>query len=205
MEKDSPPSLLPVLRSRQQAQILTALLGDPSTEASLTDLGTRLGIPVPSVHREIERAEAAGLVTSRRVGNTRLVRADTTSPYFAGLADVLVKAFGPPRAIAEALSAVDGIQGAYIFGSWAARDAGVAGERPIGDIDLLVLGTPDRDELYRAIADVESLLGRPVQVTVRDEDWLKAGSDNFHATVTGRPLVRLDLTGPRTRSADPPG
>ncbi|MCU1485591.1 MAG: MarR family transcriptional regulator, partial [Actinomycetia bacterium] len=59
------PSLLPIFRSRQQAELLADVLGDPSREESISDLATRLGIPLPSVHREIERAEKAGLVTSR--------------------------------------------------------------------------------------------------------------------------------------------
>ncbi|MEE9416534.1 MAG: patatin-like phospholipase family protein [Acidimicrobiales bacterium] len=92
-------------------------------------------------------AEQAGIVKSRRVGNTRLISADTRSPYFDGLSDILVKAFGPPVVIADALMTVSGIEEAYIYGSWAARYSGVAGERPVHDIELLVLGTADRDSL----------------------------------------------------------
>lgn len=68
-------------------------------EAAITDLASLVGMPVSSVYREIERAESAGLVTSHKVGNTRLVKANTDSPYYVGLADVLVKAFGPPRSV----------------------------------------------------------------------------------------------------------
>src|SRR5215831_18002933 len=115
------PSLLPILRSQQQGETLALLLGDPDLELSLTEIAERTGRPYPSVHREIERAEQAGLVTTRKVGNTRLVQADTASPYYAGLADVLTKAFGVPAVITEVLQRVRGITGAYIYGSWAAR------------------------------------------------------------------------------------
>ena len=121
MEKGSTPSLLPILRSRQQAELLALILGNADREASLTGLASQLSVPVSSIHREVERAETAGLVQSRKIGNTRLVRADTNSPYFAGLADVLVKAFGPPQVIADAISGIDGVASAYIYGSWAAR------------------------------------------------------------------------------------
>lgn len=94
------PSLLPILRSQQQGEILALLLGDPDLELSLTQLAQRTGVPHPSAYREIQRGEQAGLVTSRKVGNTRLVRADTTSPYYPGLADVLTKAFGVPAVLA---------------------------------------------------------------------------------------------------------
>jgi len=187
------PSLLPILRSQQQGEILALLLGDADLELSLTEIAERTGAPYPSVHREIDRAEQAGLVTTRKVGNTRLVQADTSSPYYAGLADVLTKAFGVPAVIAEALRQVNGINDAYIYGSWAARHAGQPGLRPVGDIDVLVLGTPDRDRLFDALSAPEKRLGRPIQATIRDADWLDSGSGSFHDTVTSRPLLRLAL------------
>src|SRR5262249_49422783 len=163
VDRQPSPPLLPILRSQQQGEILALLLGDPGLELSLTDIAARTGAPHPSVYREIQRAEQAGLVTTRKVGNIRLVRADTTSPYYAGLADVLTKAFGVPAVLAEALQQVRGISEAYVYGSWAARRAGLPGQRPVGDIDVLVLGEPDRDQLYDALSAVEKRLGRPVQ------------------------------------------
>jgi predicted nucleotidyltransferase len=86
---------------------------------------------------------------------------------------------------------VAGIKDAYIYGSWAARHAGEPGERPVGDIDLLVLGNPDRDDVYAAASAAELRLGRDVQVTIRAADWLRDGSGTFHDTVTSRPMLRL--------------
>jgi DNA-binding transcriptional ArsR family regulator len=193
VDRKPSPALLPILRSQQQGEILALLLGDPDLELSLTEIAERTGTPYPSVHREIERAEQAGLVTTRKVGNTRLVRADTASPYYAGLSDVLTRAFGVPAVIAQVLQRVTGISGAYIYGSWAARHAGQPGQRPVGDIDVLVLGTPDRDQLFAALSAAESRLGRPVQATIRDADWLDGGSGSFHDTVTSRPVLKLPL------------
>ena len=205
MEKGRAPSLLPILRSRQQGVLLAHLLGDPELEISLTDLAVLLDVPTSSVHREVNRAESAGLVTSRKVGNTRLVRANTSSPYFAGLADVLVKAFGPPGVLAAELAGIDGIDEAYIYGSWAAaiHDAGSAPGRSVGDIDILVLGSPDRDRLYAALAAAEERLARPVQVAVRSAGWLQTGQGSFHATVTQRPMVEIDLKTNRSATSSP--
>jgi len=187
------PSLLPILRSQQQGEILALLLGDPDRELSLTEISQLTGAPHPSTYREVQRAEQAGLVTTRKVGNTRLVRANASSPYYAGLADVLTRAFGVPAVLADLLRPVKGIDEAYIYGSWAARHAGEPGRRPVGDIDVLVLGTPDRDQLYQALGLAEGKLGRQVQATVRDADWLNSGSGSFHESVTSRPLLKLAL------------
>jgi DNA-binding transcriptional ArsR family regulator len=191
VDRSPAPLLLPVLRSQQQGEILALLLGDPELELSLTEISQRTGAPHPSVHREVQRAEQAGLVTSRKVGNTRLVRANPDSPYYAGLADVLTRAFGVPAVLAEALRHVGGIDQAYIYGSWAARHAGQAGQRPVADIDVLILGSPDRDQLYEALSAVETRLGRPVQATIRETDWLNSGSGAFYETVIGRPMLKL--------------
>jgi len=193
VDRQPAPSLLPILRSQQQGEILALLLGDPGLELSLTEIAVRTGVPHPSVYREIQRAEQAGLVTTRKVGNTRLVRANTDSPYYAGLADVLTRAFGVPAVLVETLRDVQGISAAYLYGSWAARHEGQAGLRPVGDIDVLVLGEPDRDQLYAALSAAEQRLGRPVQATIRDRAWLEAGSGAFHDTITSRPLLTLPL------------
>lgn len=193
VDRQPAPLLLPILRSQQQGQILALLLGDPDLELSLTEIGLRTGAPQPSVYREVERAEQAGLVTSRKAGNVRLVRANVASPYYAGLAEVLTRAFGVPAILAEVLSNVAGIAEAYIYGSWAARHEGQAGLRPVGDIDLLILGDPDRDQLYEALSAAEKRLGRSVDATIRVPDWLKSGSGAFHDTVTNRPMLRIDL------------
>ena len=187
------PSLLPVLRSQQQGEILALLLGDPDLELSLTEIAQRTRTPHPSVYREIQRAEQAGLVTTRKVGNTRLARANTESPYYAGLAEVLTRAFGVPAVIAEVLGRLQGITEAYIYGSWAARHQGQPGPRPVGDIDVLILGDPNRDQLYAALSDAEARLGRPVQPTIREPGWLESGTGAFHDTLTGRPMVKVAL------------
>jgi DNA-binding transcriptional ArsR family regulator len=194
VERRPTPSLLPILRSQQQGEILALLLGDPELELSLTDIAGRTGTPHASVYREIQRAEQAGLVKSRRLGNLRLARANTDSPYYQGLSDVLSRAFGVPAVLAEALSPVAGIDDAYIYGSWAARHAGEPGQRPVRDIDVLILGEPDRDQLFSALDAAEKRLGRSVEAAIRDADWMGSGTGPFHQTLTRRPMLRIPLT-----------
>lgn len=82
---------------------------------------------------------------------------------------------------------------AYLYGSWAARFQGVEGRRPVEDIDLLVLGEPDCDGLYAHIDRAAERLGRQVQVTIREADWLAAGEGSFHDTVVSRPMVPIEF------------
>ncbi len=204
MEIELIPNLLPILRSRQQGEVLVCLMYDSDREISLSELAHRTRAPLSSVHREIERAEIAGIISSRRVGSTRLVRANTDSPYHDSLSDLLVKAFGPPLVLADALEYVGGINAAYVYGSWAARLHGTRGNRPVQDIDVLVLGEPDRNDLYASLSGVDERLGRPVNVVIRDADWIREGSGGFHATVTERPLVAVDIRNSSDTDQDLP-
>src|SRR5262252_6094986 len=126
MQRSGPPPLLPLLRSRLQAEVLTLVLLNPEREWTLTELAWRAGSAVASVQREVVRAEQAGVMTSRRVGKTRLVKA-ARSPLTAPLTDLLLRSFGPRQVLAEEFSGVPGIERAYLFGSWAARYAGQEG------------------------------------------------------------------------------
>jgi predicted nucleotidyltransferase len=110
-------------------------------------------------------------------------------------ADVLTKAFGVPAVLAESLRRVMGIDEAFIYGSRAARHQGQTGVRPVADIDVLILGNPDRDQLYEAISVAERRLGRPVQATIREAGWLESGSGSFHDNVTSRPMLMLAIHG----------
>jgi predicted nucleotidyltransferase len=189
MQRASPPPLLPLLRSRLQAEVLAFVLLNPEQEWSLTNLASRVGASVSSVQREITRAEQAGVVSSRRLGNVRLVKA-ADSPLTAPLTELLLRSFGPRQVLAEQLAGVEGIEGAYLFGSWAARYAGEVG-RPPADLDVLVIGTPDRDELDDAAQRAGARLAREVNITIRSPAWWKEGTDGFHVDVTRRPLVAV--------------
>lgn len=136
-------------------------------------------------------AAIAGIIGSRRVGRTRLVSANTASPYFDALRRLLVSAFGVPGRLRLGLAGIDKIEEVYIFGSWAARWHGEPGTRPVGDIDVLVLGHPDREQLYAATHEVGLEIGREIQAQIRAPGWLSTGTGSFHDTVKARPLVKV--------------
>lgn len=193
MQKTGPPPLLPLLRSRLQAEVLTLVLLNPGTAWTLTDLASRVGSAVSTVQREVVRAEQAGVMSSRRVGKTRLVTA-ARSPLTGPLTELLLRSFGPRQVLAEELADVSGVEEAYLFGSWAARYAGEEG-RPPADLDVLVIGTPDRDALDDAAQRAGTRLAREVNVTIRSADWWRSGDDGFHSEITRRPLTEILVRG----------
>jgi predicted nucleotidyltransferase len=95
------------------------------------------------------------------------------------------------------LATIDGAERAYIYGSWAARYRGEPGPVP-GDLDVLVVGTADPDDVFEAAGAAERRLGREVNVRiVTPATWSGPAADPFLQSVRTRPLVELDLTNDR--------
>ncbi len=182
------PSLAPILRSDTQGRILARLFADPAKAYNLTELVEWAGSSMPTVQREVGRAERAGIVTSRKVGPTRLVRANPDHPLFEPLNRIVTATYGPPAAIAREFVGIDGTEAVILFGSWAARYLGEPGRAP-NDVDVLVIGSPERDEVDSAAERAERAIGFPVQATVRSRvQWTEA-RDSFIQEVKRRPLV----------------
>jgi hypothetical protein len=189
------PALLPVFRSRLQGELLALLLVDAAVEWTVDDLAERTGHPYQTVANEVRRLQAADLVVSRSIGRTKLLHANAENPYFGPLAQLALMAFGPPLVIAEEFGSLDGIEQSFIFGSWAARYAGQSGPAP-HDVDVLLVGVPDRDAAYEAARRAEQRLGREVNVVIRNpRDW-ESGSDGFTQQLRSSALLKIE---PRSR------
>jgi DNA-binding transcriptional ArsR family regulator len=200
--RSAAPDLLPIFRSRHQADLLARLYLHPDDEFTVTELAVRLGLSMSTVHREAERLVEAGLIHDRSIGRSRLLRAATDHRAAAPLTQLLLLTFGPLVVVEEAFAGVPEVRGLYIYGSWAARYEGQAGPPP-GDVDVLVIGAPSRKELYEAADAAQERLGLKVNPTVRTvEQWTDA-SDALVQQIKASPVVTIfDVA--RSGEADDP-
>jgi DNA-binding transcriptional ArsR family regulator len=180
------------LRSRTQGELLAELLGNPEREWTISDLSRHLDIPLTTAQSEVARLESAGLLTSRKVGRSRLVKPDLENPMIPPLSQLVLMAFGPRQVISEEFADVPATK-IVIFGSWAARLCGEQGPLP-RDIDVLVVTDQvDRDAMYAAAERSEAKLGRPVNPLVRSiHAWNNPAGDALLAEISRRP--RIDVT-----------
>ncbi len=187
--REAAPAVFPVFRSRLTAAVLArTYIGEG--EYSIAELARAAGTDTGTMAREIKRLEMAGVVRARMVGRTKLVQADRTAPFYRPLRDLVVIVLGPAQVLGEELAGLDGVSAAAIFGSWAARALGEAGPSPV-DIDLVVIGRPDRDDLHDAVGRARSRLGRDINTVVISASRWRADGDPFLAELRSRPLVPL--------------
>ncbi len=158
---------------------------------------------VKTVHSEASRLVEAGFAADSRRGNVRLLRAATGTPVSRPLTDLLAATYGPLPVLTDLLAGQPGVSAAFIYGSWAARYSGEPGPVP-ADVDVLVVGTADRDDLDDVARAAQDRLGRPVNIRrIAEAAWADPDPGNaFLASVRQRPLIELPLaSGDRARTA----
>lgn len=180
------PLLAPIFRSDGQARLLGVLVLD-GDEFSISDLAKRADLAYPTAHREVSRLLEAGILKEREVGRSRLIRANPDSPLTGPLREILLVSTGPVVLLAERLMSVDGIVAVFLYGSFAARMSGVTGPPP-KDIDVMIIGNPDVEDVYAACEQVESKVGRPVNPTVLTAEEFESDT-GFSAHVRNGPIV----------------
>jgi hypothetical protein len=194
--REPAPAVFPVFRSRFTAAVLArTYIGDG--EYSVADLAGMARTDTGTMAREVRRLEAAGVVRSRMVGRTKLVQANHEAPFYRALRDLVVIVLGPAEVLGEELAGLTSVSAAAIFGSWAARAAGEAGPSPV-DIDLLVIGRLDRDDLHEAVGRARMRLGRDINTVVLSPSRWHADDDPFLTELRSRPMVALSgMPGPQ--------
>ncbi len=196
--KTNAPALLPILRSDAVGAILAHVFVTPGRRWTLGELAAVAEIPLPTATREVTRMVTAGLLREERVGRTRQIRANSASRLYEPMRQLVLLTYGPLPVLEAMLGGVRGIQEAYIYGSWAARYSGVEGAEP-NDIDVLVVGDADPEELFEAGEQARMQLHRDVNIrSVAPASWADPQPvDPFLQHVHANPLVALDAGGPQ--------
>lgn len=101
--------------------------------------------------------------------------------------------YGPKPVAERALRGMPGVERAFIGGSWAARYQGNNGAFP-HDIDVIVVGSPNRDDTTDALVEALREVGHDAQVIFRSVDAWRRARDAFTRTAKAGPLVQLDLS-----------
>jgi predicted nucleotidyltransferase len=182
------PALLPLFRSEMQVRLLALLLLQPERIWTLHELTEALGAPQSSVHRELGRAEAAGIVRRDTAARPYGFSASVDDSFYEPLASLLRRSVGIEEQLRDTLDRPD-VHAAVIYGSWVNGT-----RRPDSDIDVLVVGDADLRELRRLMRPVGKSAGRTVDLTILPDDEFRrllAERSSFARGVMETPITPL--------------
>jgi DNA-binding transcriptional ArsR family regulator len=144
------------LHSKIRQRLLRYYFTNPTARHHGRDLAQRLDVDPSNLSKELRHLESEGLFTSEISGRQKYFRLNRKYPLFAEVRRIVEKTIGAAPLLAESLPRIDGIQGAYLFGSFARNQQDVA-----SDIDLIVIGNPKGATLAEAIRALERHSRKP--------------------------------------------
>jgi predicted nucleotidyltransferase len=157
------------LRSKARQRLLAYYFTNPTARRHLRDLAARLGIDPSNLSKELGRLEREGLFRSEVSGRQKYFELNREYPLFAEVRGIVEKTVGAVPLIAQTLKKIEGIEEAFLYGSFAANKQDAA-----SDIDVIVIGRPKGDALAEAIEKLERQLGREINYTVMGRNEFEA-------------------------------
>jgi len=184
------------LRSKARQRLLAYYFTNPTARVHLRDLAERLSIDPSNLSRELHRLENEGLFRSEVSGRQKYFQLNREYPLFDEVRGIVSKTIGAAPLIAQSLKKIEGIEEAYLYGSFARNQQDAA-----SDIDVLVIGTPRSEGLAETVRKLERHLGREVNYTVltrKEFDSRRTRKDAFLDNVWHN--KRVSLIGPNEKA-----
>jgi len=148
--------------------LLSILFLHPKKEYHVNELARLTGRFPRSVHLALRRLEELGLVKVRREGNLKQVCANQDNPIYPELKSIIYKTVGLGDTLRKALENLGVVERAFIYGSVAKGTESLA-----SDVDLMIIGQVNLDELSERLNEVEKKLNREVNYVIfSPEEWL---------------------------------
>jgi predicted nucleotidyltransferase len=179
-------------RSKARQQLLAYYFTNPTARHHLREVAARLSVDPSNLSKELGRLEREGLFRSEVSGRQKYFELNREYPLFDEVRKIVAKTIGAAPLITQSLKRLEGIDEAYLYGSFARNQQDAA-----SDIDVLVIGAPHEEVLAQAMRRLERQLGREINYTVltpKEFESRRARKDAFLENVWHN--KRVSLLGP---------
>lgn len=176
--------------SKLRVSVLSHFFMNPGESFHIRSLATILGESAGNLARELNNLEEAGLVQSRAVGNQKHFSLQEDSPILEDLRNLFLKTVGASGEIRDVLGKMNGIELAFIFGSFASGEA-----HGSSDIDVMIIGNVSDRDLATLMAEIEGRLHREINYMIfsrkEAEKRIKHGGDFLHEVFRGPRIILI--------------
>lgn len=186
-------------RSKARQRLLAYYFTNPTARHHLRDLAEQLSIDPSNLSKELGRLEREGLFRSDVSGRQKYFQLNREYPLFDEVRNIVAKTIGAVPLIAQSFKRVQGIDEAYLYGSFARGQQDAA-----SDIDVLVIGAPREEVLAETVRKLERRLRREVNYTVltpREFKSRRARKDAFLENVWHNKRVSLIRSHEKTQTS----
>ena len=117
------------LRSKARQRLLAYYFANPTARLHLRDLAQRLSIDASNLSKELGRLEREGLFRSELSGRQKYFQLNREYPLFAEVRSIVSKTIGARFLMAQSLEKIEGIEEAYLYGSFASNQQDAASDK----------------------------------------------------------------------------
>ena len=181
----TPIALSDVLFGQIRGRVLALLYGQVDKPLYLRQIARHVNASVGAVQRELEKLAEVDLITRTSVGNQVFYQVNQRNPVFVEMRALVSKTVGIFNILRSALEQlVEQVTVAFVYGSVARQE-----EKAQSDIDLMIIGNVELDDVLARLSDSETTLGRAVNPTVYSVSEFKKklgeGNHFLNAVVSG--------------------
>jgi len=145
------------LFTKNRAELLKLFFSNPDRTFYMQEIGRILGKKPGTFQRTLNKLVLEGILESEYSANLRYFKINKSYPLFKEIKNIVFKTVGIKGSIEEFLKEFKNIKYAFIYGSYAK-----AKENYFSDIDLVIVGSPDEDELVKKMDKIEEKLQREI-------------------------------------------
>jgi predicted transcriptional regulator with HTH domain len=146
-----------------RADVLSLLLSSPDEQFYVREIAKLLRKNPSGVKRELDNLEKLGIVYSEKVANLKYFQANTESPLYPELKNLITKSLGLPGALKTILRSV-GVKAAFIYGPYAE-------DKDVDKVNIMLIGP--ETSVDREFKDLKKKFGYTIDWIEMDEDEYK--------------------------------
>ncbi|HMC31797.1 MAG TPA: nucleotidyltransferase domain-containing protein [Candidatus Angelobacter sp.] len=155
-------TLSDILFGQIRGRVLALLYGWVDKAFYVRQIARNVRASAGAVRRELEKLAAVDLLIRTSVGNLVFYQVNQRHPVFAEMQALVNKTVGIFNILYSTLEPLtERIAVAFVYGSVARQE-----EKAASDIDLMILGDVELDDVLARLSDTEITLGRAVNPTV---------------------------------------
>ncbi|MDO8668212.1 MAG: nucleotidyltransferase domain-containing protein [bacterium] len=180
--------LLKLTKSKTRKKILQLFFADDNKKYYPRQLEKILELPVSNIHRELTALERSGILSKEKIANSVFYYPNKESAIFKDFKNIVFKTIGIEGTLREELEKIKGVARAFIFGSFAKNE-----EDSFSDVDLMVIGDVNEDELIQKVSKLESLFNREINYHLWGENEFKKKSktESFIQSILAGRIIEL--------------
>lgn len=184
-------TLSDVLFGQIRGGVLALLYGHADRSFYVRQIARHVNASAGGVQRELEKLAEVDLITRTSVGNQVFYQVNQRNPVFAEMRALVNKTVGIFNILRSALEKLaEQVNVAFVYGSVARRE-----EKAESDVDLMIIGDVELDDVLARLSDVEATLGRTVNPTVYSvhefKKKLEEGNHFLNVVVNGNKVFLI--------------